>query len=157
MLFSFLIGWKSGASFSSKSGRPNNNAKPKQRRTTFDYTCFLLRKQSTSVTTLNSNDHPQTWIFSATVELFTVTCFSTDIAGANTILKSVPEMIGVTCTSSVPRLKNNDNYEHSSGTLQTEKITSKITKLYKMPRWVTLRIYREWTLPLTLECCCVPS
>ena len=38
------------------------------------------------------------------VELLTVTCFSNDIAGARTILKSEPDMIGVTFTSSTPRL-----------------------------------------------------
>ncbi len=74
------------------------------------------------MTTLNSKDHPQTWIFSDTVELFTVTCFSTDIAGASTILKSEPEMIGVTCTSSVPRLKNSEN----TSEVNTYNVTTKI-------------------------------
>lgn len=58
------------------------------------------------MTTLNSKDHPQTRTSSDTVVFFTVAFFSTDIAGASTILKSEPEMIGVTCTSSVPRLVN---------------------------------------------------
>ena len=71
------------------------------------HTWFLLRKQSTSVTTLNSSDHPQTRTLSADkVPPFSVHCLPTDIAGANTTLKSVPEITGVTSTSSVPRLVN---------------------------------------------------
>ena len=56
------------------------------------------------MTTLNSSDQPHAGTYSVVVELLTVTCFSNDIAGARTILKSEPDMIGVTFTSSTPRL-----------------------------------------------------
>ena len=56
------------------------------------------------MTTLNSSDQPHAGTYSVVVELLTVKCFSNDIAGARTILKSEPDMIGVTFTSSTPRL-----------------------------------------------------